>query len=70
VPAGCCRSSPTTSVIAADYAVRILTRAANPATLPVQEPTKHWLVFNRRTAETIRLTLSHELMLRVNETIS
>ncbi|MBI5275597.1 MAG: ABC transporter substrate-binding protein [Burkholderiales bacterium] len=57
-------------VIAADYVTRILSKTATPATLPIQEPTKHWLVLNRRTADAIKVTLSHELLLRVNETIT
>ena len=56
--------------VAAEYVIRILTKGANPATLPIQEPTRYYLVFNRRTAEAIQFSMSQQLMLRVNEVIA
>lgn len=56
-------------VAGADYAIRIL-QGADPASLPIQAPTRFQLVFNRRTAEAIGFVAPRELMLRVNEVIS
>ncbi|MBI5275596.1 MAG: ABC transporter substrate-binding protein [Burkholderiales bacterium] len=47
---------------------RIL-RGASPSTLPVREPSRYWLVLNRRTARAIGLALSNTLLVRAEEVI-
>jgi putative ABC transport system substrate-binding protein len=51
---------------AAGYVSRIL-NGANPATLPVQEPTKYELAINLKTAKTLGLTVPKILLVSANK---
>ena len=56
------------AVRAASYVDRVL-KGAKPADLPVEQPTKFELVLNRKTAQTLGLTISPSLLLRIDRII-
>ena len=53
---------------ASSYVDKIF-KGAKPGDLPVEQPTRYYLIINRKTANALKLTISKELLLRADEVI-
>jgi putative tryptophan/tyrosine transport system substrate-binding protein len=53
---------------AAIYADKIL-KGSNPGNLPVEQPTRYYLIVNLKTAKTLNLTIPQPMLLRADEVI-
>jgi putative ABC transport system substrate-binding protein len=53
---------------AASYVDRIF-KGAKPGELPVEQPTRYYLLVNLQTAKTLELTIPQPLLLRADEVV-
>jgi putative tryptophan/tyrosine transport system substrate-binding protein len=62
----CRRRAQTPGTPRASYKIF---RGAKPGDLPVEQPTRFYLAINRKTAETLGVTIPSALLLRADEVI-